>query len=213
MAITVKGVEVRADEINLEVKFQDLTEEGQKRIFLENKEDFLSDALISGYPAVRRLLWEPEIRETCSSALLNQAVIQCLENGASVEDIITLLNVPGFELDDNIRKNLIHQGERFLPIKMWIAKDKKTPLKILQDDSMFWYAAKNLRLGIDDDDSKLFETIVLHPHFVWDKEMEKKMESYTIKLYKVIMTRMQELEEKRPGQSFRKDGKTITAMM
>lgn len=63
--ITVKGVEVRADEVNVETEYQFLTEEGQKRVFLENKEEFLLDALNSDYPAVRRLLWEPEVLKSC----------------------------------------------------------------------------------------------------------------------------------------------------
>ena len=75
MAVKVKGVEVRSEELSLEVNFQDLTQEGQERIFLENKEKFVKDALQSKYSYIQRLLWEVDVKETCSSDTLNVAIL------------------------------------------------------------------------------------------------------------------------------------------
>lgn len=227
MPITVKGVEVRSKEVNTTVKvnFEDLTEEGQKRLFLEHSEEFVEVALGSKYPSVRKMLWnEKGFKEECSSITLNKAINECLKTREVVlsrrkgepiptKDIIALLDVPGFELDGIVREKLAKSG--LLAIKMWIAKDKKTTTELLQSESMFWITARNLLLGHEAEYSELFEKVVLHPNFEWDEEMEEKMEDFcfSVKDAQKMMAMMQKLEKKRALGSFRKDGKKITEIM
>ena len=165
MAITVKGVEVRTKEVrtNVRVEFDDLTEEGQKRIFLENKEEFIVEALKSRYGSVVELVWE--VKDECSSVALNAAIAECIKKGASEERILDLLNVPGFELDKKLRK-ILAISVRSLPIQIWVAKDEKTSFKLLR--KMFYNATVKL---VRDNDPQLFDAIVTNPNFKSDEEV------------------------------------------
>ena len=57
MSIFLRGKEVRKNELDrkIEVSFDDLNENGQKRMFEENKELFLTDAIISRYKNIREM--------------------------------------------------------------------------------------------------------------------------------------------------------------
>lgn len=124
--VTVKGVEVRADEVNVQTEFQFLTEEGQKRLFLENKELFLSDALNSNYPAVRRLLWEPEVLESCSSDILNTAIAVWCMMGSEEGDLMTLINAVDSKLS---KKNI-----ELIACVPWM--DIKLRVRMLQNEKI-----------------------------------------------------------------------------
>lgn len=131
------------------------------------------DALNSQYSTVRRLLWEPEVLKDCSSKLLNQAVIQCLK-GAPVGNIMDILNVPGFELEESIREILSCYGN--LHLKIWVAEDAKTALHILKSDRMFMTAGKEL---VQSGNCLLFDAIVQNPNFKWDEEVEESMKYFS----------------------------------
>lgn len=60
MAIKVKDVEVRPEEVDEDfiINFEELTEEGQKRLFRENNEKFIVDAIQSKYFSILQLVEE-----------------------------------------------------------------------------------------------------------------------------------------------------------
>lgn len=162
MAIKVRGVEVRPEEINLEVDFQDLTAEGQRRLFLENKEKFIQDVLQSKYSAVREVIWE--VRNECSSEMLNAAVVGYNKTRESETHILDLLNVPGFQLDKKVRELLGTYGVS-LSIKLWVARDENTSLELLKRmlcDAVHRFNAYN--------EVELLDAIVLNPKFDFGDE-------------------------------------------
>ncbi len=155
--ITVKGVEVRSQEVDLKVDFQDLTAEGQKRVFLENKENFVQDALNSEYPAVQEVIWE--VRNQCSAKVLNAAVVGYNEKRKSENYILDLLNVPDFQPDEETRELLGTRGA-FHSVKVWVARDEKTSLNVLE--KMFRGAANRY---FRYNEAELLDAILTNPNF------------------------------------------------
>lgn len=190
MAVKVKGVEVRSEELSLEVNFQDLTQEGQERIFLENKEKFVKDALQSKYSYIQRLLWEVDVKETCSSDTLNVAIEECIYQKASSGYILALLNVPGLQVNDKVRELLAVSTE--LQLKLWVAEDKNTSLELLKTDKLFMCATLDL---VQSRKPVLFDAIFKNPNFKWDEEIEQKMEMFSAEGRKIIKERIESLEK------------------
>lgn len=192
--VTVKGVEVRAEEVNVETEFCFLTEEGQKRVFLENKEKFLLEALNSDYFTVRRLLFEPEVIKTCSAAVLNEAIkIYCVAKSSETMDIMALIDAVGSELSEANRE-LIALGDwlhgRWKKMRIRVATDPKTSFKILKMETMFRFSALEL---IQSNDSQLFDAIVQNPNFEWDKEIEEQIEVFSPAGREIIRQRVERL--------------------
>lgn len=115
------GVEVRSTEVELTVKFEDLTQEGQQRVFLENMEKFIKEALNSKYPYIRRLLWEVDVKERCSSEVLNAAIQECIYQNISEKKIFALLNVSGFQVNEKVRELLATSTNP--QYRLWLAKN------------------------------------------------------------------------------------------
>lgn len=165
--ITVKGIPVRSEEINLEVDFQDLTEEGQRRIFLENQEEFILEALASQYVSVVEAVREATKN---SSFEQNRAIEKLLMMPGNHErEILEILKIPEMELEPEIRVRLVETREPLILLK--IARDVKTSMAILKMPQMF---AKAIRLAEGYED-QLLEAILANPNFVVDKEIEKKL--------------------------------------
>lgn len=187
--ITVKGVEVRPEEVAKEIKvsFKDLTEEGQKRIFRENKDEFIIDALKSKYSSVQNLIFE--VKNECSSIALNKAIEEAIKRGASAKRIIDLLNVPTLELDEELRKLL--SISIWTSLKKWVIQDKNTSFELLKSDQLFMYAAIEL---IQSHDSTLFDAIVKNPKFKWDEELERNIMDISPEGRKIIKARIEVLK-------------------
>lgn len=194
--ITVKGVEVRPDEVDLETEFQFLTAEGQKRLFLENKEAFLIEALTSNYSTVRRLLWEPEVLKSCSSVLLNDAIRICFLSKTLRTDIMVLMNAVGSELSDLNRELIACASwtcyENWMSLKVFIAQDEKTSLEILKIDEMFKLASIEL---VQSRDARLFDAIVTNPNFRVDDDIEEAISEISPEGRKIIRERIAELKK------------------
>lgn len=191
--ITVKGVEVRPEETDVETEFEFLTEEGQKRVFLENKELFLLDALSSNYPAVSRLLWEPKVLKSCSSDLLNQAIIPCcLDASKEVDDVKMLINTLGSKLDKGCIEFIVYAPFALVEVelKVLVAQNEKTSLKLLKE--MFCLAALKF---VDDNEPILFDAIVTNPNFELDEEIEQMTKVFTSKKAEKIKTRIERLRK------------------
>ncbi len=189
--ITVKGVEVRAEEVSIETEFRFLTEEGQKRLFLENKEAFLLDALHSGYSAVCRLLWEPEVLKSCSPALLNEAIILCLSDASKeLEDVKVLINTLGSELDEGCITFIAYAFFVEVELKVLAAKNEKTSLELLK--KMFILAVSKF---VDDNEPILFDAIVTNPNFEVDEEIEQTIRAFDSKRAEKIKKRIEQLRK------------------
>lgn len=189
--ITVKGVEVRAEEVSIETEFRFLTEEGQKRLFLENKEVFLLDALSSDYPAVCRLLWEPEVLKSCSADLLNQAIGFCCM-ATEVGDVMTLINAVGSELSKNNMEFIACASWTDVELKVLVAKNGETSLQILKNGAMFIAAASKF---VDGNDTRLFDAIVTNPNFEVDEEIEETIQAFASKRAAKIRARIEQLRK------------------
>ena len=192
--ITVKGVHVRVEELSEEIHidFEDLTEEGQKRVFLENQEDFILDALESKFPNVRRLLWEPEVLENCSPFLLNKAIAQCcfLKN-REVEDIKILINTLGSKLDKGIIEFIAVSPFVEIELKVLVVQNEKISLKNLKEKAMFQLATLKV---IEDNDFRLFDAIVKNPKFDLCWGLERVRESFSFSGFEMIASRIKELK-------------------
>ena len=186
--VTVDGVEVRSEEVkDLAVKFEDLTEKGQQRVFLQCKEGFVEEAINSNFSSVRELVWQN--KQELSSEALNKAIIRTIIKGLSASRVLELLAVPGFELDEGIRAFL--SCSKVLTIKKWVAENARTSLELLKTNQLFMTAARDL---IQSNACILFDAIVKNPNFKWDEEMEQKIENFSPKGRKIIRERIEKLK-------------------
>lgn len=184
--VTVKGVEVRAEEVNVETEFRFLTEEGQKRVFLENKELFLLDALNSNYPAVRRLLWKPEVLKSCSSDILNRAITACCM-GTEVGDLMTLINAVGSKLS---KENI-----ELIAAASWM--DMKLRVQMLQNEKISSEFLKKMFVNeamdfIQYGRCMLFDAIVQNPNF---KCYEEQIEMFAPSSRELIKERIKRVKK------------------
>ena len=186
--LKVNGVEVRIQEVKVdfEVKFSELTEDGQKRVFLENKEDFIVEALKSNYPAVQELVWQ--VKNGCSSVALNKAIEECIRRGASVNRILDLLEVPGLELEEELREILSCFVDD--SIKLWVAKDPRTPFELLKSDQMFSLAVSEM---VHDRGTELFDRIVANPNFKENEDIDRLIKEFSSNQEKEVRARMKEI--------------------
>lgn len=188
MSITVEGINVRIKEVSkdFKVKFKDLTEAGQKRLFKENKDIFFFDALTSKYKSVRTLALIK--KDNCSSVSLNKAIklLEKEKRATNVNLIIELLNIPNLDLDDSLRKSLAHSD--YWELRLWIANDKNTPLQILKE--MLWSATK---IFIGYDSSTEMDAIITNPNFELDEEVEQIIKRFNPTAVSKIESRIKEL--------------------
>lgn len=143
MSIKVKGVPIRNEELSydMEIPFSSLTFEGQKRMFLDNKNLFIFEAFTSKYDIVRQLA-RANISE-CSSISLNKALKNLLSEAGNCNLILEILNIPNFILENDVRITL--STSDYWPLRQWVANDINTPLSLLYDmlipavQSVFWH--------------------------------------------------------------------------
>lgn len=164
MSIFINGLKVRSSELNedFEVQFKDLNEKGQRRLFTENKTLFLYDALTSEYESIQAL--PLQFKDEYSSETLNSIIKKVLSKmllSKECDLILEFLNIPGFELDEDLRKDL--SFSQFYPIKCWVAKSEKTSTEILK--SMFLH---DVCYSVWSNWYVLLDLIISNPNFRFD---------------------------------------------
>ncbi len=145
MSIKVKGIPIRNEELSydMEIPFSNLTGEGQARMFLDNKDVFICEALSSKYNTVKQLA-RNNISD-CSSVTLNET-LKFLLIGRIVVNcdlILEILSIPHLVLEDSVRVYL--STSDYWPLRQWVAKDSNTPSDLLYKmlipavNSVFWH--------------------------------------------------------------------------
>lgn len=163
MKIKINGVEVRNELLGeeVEMKFENLTPEVQEKVFLDNKEAYLVDALISKHQTVNSLAIQ-NMKEL-SNPVLNQAVKVLIEGPfdyKKVDILLAILSIENLKLSYDLREKLA-----FCPywsIKKWVAQNKETPGYILRQ---MFIKEKN--------DMELLNLIIKNTRFKLDKELIK----------------------------------------
>lgn len=192
MSIIVKGadtrIEVDGEEVDkdLSVKFYELTEEGQKRVFKENKDIFFFDALKSSYMSVRN--YARSLKEECSSETLNEAIKNLIIFKVSdkITLIIELLNTERLEIDEELRKTLANSD--YWKLRLWVAEDKNTSLSILKEmlpDAIKRFFWRNSSTNID--------AIITNSNFELDEEVKQILEKFSLDEGTKIEARIKEL--------------------
>lgn len=113
------------------------------------------------------------------------------DNYVSGKDIIDLLNVPDFRLDNKLRVRLAESGDWTL--KRWVARDSKTPLNILKSTLMFELAATRV-ITSKGTETDLFDEIICNRNFWWCRDMERIMKKYSWREAQMIVLRIKELD-------------------
>lgn len=169
MNIVVNGVPVRQEELknDIELKFEDLNEKGQRRVFLENKGKFIFDAFTSEYTRIQKL--PLKYQDEYDSDTLNKTISFILKNtriSKNTDIILTLLNNKNLKLYETLRSNLATCDYPLL--KVWVAQSKDTSVKLL--NTMFIYEASNL---VCLDYTMVFDAIIQNPNFVLTEQTKK----------------------------------------
>lgn len=164
MSVFLKGKEVRKNELKkeIEVSFDDLNENGQQRMFEEDKDLFLADAIISYYKDIREKA-EKYAYEECSNETLNQIIWKVYTKQGRytnryIDTILKLLNIPRLKLSNYIQ-NEFANSENYM-LKIWlITKYSGTSNETLNtmlnfELNKFW-----------NNESNLVDKIIMHPNF------------------------------------------------
>lgn len=102
---TVKGKKVRIDELTFdnEVDFDRLNSSGQERLFLEDKNLFFFDALMSKESSIQELAKKHMAK--CSSKILNETLKNLILGYPEKYEpklVLEILSVPHLQLDSDI---------------------------------------------------------------------------------------------------------------
>lgn len=194
MGITVKGIKVRAEELNKHytVAFNEINEAGQKRIFLEYKDMFFFDSITSRYESVRQLALSK--KNECTSETIKNAIKTLIPSCSIVgvydmDMVLELLGCRNFQLDESLREKL--SRTQYWPVRAWVAKDAGTSTKML-NDMLVNEALSFSFYGT----TMVLEPIILNPNFELldkTKEILEKMSSST---YSKIINKIEELTKK-----------------
>lgn len=143
MSIKVKGIIARSDELSydMEIPFSNLTVKGQERLFLENKDLFICEALKSKYDYIRDLVRTNF--KSCSSEALNEAIKFLLSGYTNCDLIMEILATSNLVLEDDVRISLSESD--YWQLRQWVAYDTNTSLDLLYKmlipavQSVFWH--------------------------------------------------------------------------
>lgn len=163
MSIFLKGKEVRENELNkeVEVSFHDLNENGQQKMFEEDKDLFLADAIISKYKNIREKA-ENYACEECSNIALNQLILQFFYaqgryTNRYITIILKLLNIPRLKLLNTTQRTFAESDNYIL--KECLTKYSGTSNEIL--NTMLNFELKKFW----NNESDLVDKIIMHPNF------------------------------------------------
>ncbi len=193
MAIKVKDVEVRPEEVDEDfiINFEELTEEGQKRLFRENNEKFIVDAIQSKYFSILQLV--EESMQQCSSKTLNSVILYWLEKykrkKVNEDMVLKILMLPNLKLSEKNRRGLATSMS--LKWRLWVAKNEETSLDVLKLRQMFYWGTCYFAL---DGYPKLFDAIVVNPNFRVDEYIEEEISLFKPDEQKRIRSRIEELK-------------------
>lgn len=164
MSIFLKGKEVRENELNkeIEVSFHDLNEKGQQRMFEENKDLFVVDAIISEYKSIREKAENYAYEEGCND-ILNLIIWKLFDaqgryTNRYISTILKILNVPRLKLLNTIQLKFANSDNYIL--KEWlITKYNGTSNDILN------IILKNELDKFMNNESNLVDKIIMNPKF------------------------------------------------
>lgn len=191
MSIFLKGKEVRENELNrkIEVSFHDLNEKGQQRMFEENKDLFVADAIISEYKNIREKA-ENYAYEEGSNEILNLIIVELFNaqgryTNRYISIILKLLNIPRLKLLNTIQLKFARSDNYIL--KEWlITKYSGTSNDILN------IILKNELDKFMNNESSLVDKIIMNPKF----ELTLEGKYYGFGIIEKIEARIKELREK-----------------
>ncbi len=187
MSIFLRGKEVRKNELDrkIEVSFDDLNENGQKRMFEENKELFLTDAIISRYKNIREMA-ENYAYEECSNEILNQTIWQLYNmQGRYITIILKLLNIHRLKLLNYLQNEFANSDNYIL--KEWLI----TKYSGTSNDTLNAILAKELDKFCNNE-KNLVDEIIMNRNF----ELTLLGECYGFGAIQKIEARIKELREK-----------------
>lgn len=191
MSIFLKGKEVRENELNkqIEVFFHDLNENGQKRMFEENKDLFLADAIISAYKNIRESAKKYAF-EDCSNEILNEVIFELYRRQGTytnrfIKEILYLLNIPRLKLKNYIQ--IAFANSINYALKVWLV----TEYSEISNDILNIVLSNELD-GFWKNESNLVNKIIMNPKF----KLTLKGEDYGFGIIEKIEARIKELKEK-----------------
>lgn len=171
MCITVNGIEVRSSEIkpDISVKFSDLTKEAQIRLFSENKDTFLYEALTSDYSEVHNMAINSKIEY--SAEAVNDTISSILKTDMTEEKaewIRELIDAQDFKLNEEIRKKFSNCP--YWQLRVWVAKDKYTSEQLL--NRMFLIECVNF---IKKDCCLVLHAVIQNKNFKMTEQLRQRM--------------------------------------
>lgn len=192
MSIFLKGKEVRENELNkqIEVSFHDLNENGQKRMFEENKDLFVEDAIISEYKNIREKA-ENYAYEESSNEILNLIIWKLFDEQGRytnryISTILKILNVPRLKLLNTIQLKFARSDNYIL--KEWLI----TKYAGVSNDILNIILQGELDKFCDSNEENLVDKIIMNPKF----ELTLDGKYYGYGRIEKIEARIKELREK-----------------
>lgn len=191
MSIVLKGKEVREDELNkeIEVSFHDLNEKGQQRMFEEDKDLFVVDAIISNYKNIREKA-ENYAYEECSNEILNLIIWKLFDaqgeyTNRYISIILKLLNIPRLRLLNTIQIKFATSHNDIL--KEWLV----TKYPEVSNYTLNRILSKELKKFYNNEEN-LVDKIIMNPKF----ELTLEGKHYGFGIIEKIQARIKELKGK-----------------
>lgn len=163
MSIFLEGKKVREDELNekIEVPFNDLDENGQKRMFSEDKDLFLADAIISAYRNIRESARKYAF-EDCPNEILNEVIWELYRRQGKytnrfIKEILYLLNIPRLKLEDSLQIEFATSNNGVL--KEWLVTNPETSNDILNIALRCEFGEYWIKKSV------LIDKIIMNPNF------------------------------------------------
>lgn len=185
MSILLKGIAVRPSEVNknYNCSFEDLTKDGQIRLFLENVDLFFYDACISQYSDVRHLT--ENCAKKCKAETIEACILELTNQKISYDCrmVLKILDSSKIIPSELFKKQL--SRSYYWPIRIWVAKQKSNSNAFLQE--MF---LRELPSFFEYDESMVIDVIVVHPSFNITEDFEKKLKRYGDANYTKILSRL-----------------------
>lgn len=192
MGIVLKGKEVRENELNkeIEVSFHDLNEKGQQRMFEEDKDLFVANAIISEYKNIREKA-ENYAYEECSNEILNLIIWKLFDEQGRytnryISTILKILNVPRLKLLNTIQLKFARSDNYIL--KEWLI----TKYAGVSNDILNIILQGELDKFCDSNEENLVDKIIMNPKF----ELTLDGKYYGYGRIEKIEARIKELREK-----------------
>lgn len=154
----------------VKLEFKDLSEETQKRLYLENKEKFKKEAAKSQYNYVREFLIRDEGTDS-------ETLDELFKVETNTQNILKLLKHPNFQMNDETKKKLSKSDN--WKLRELAAKDETNTSEFLNQ------MLRNEIEGVQDED--VINAILNNLNFKMEEETRKKLsESINAVFRKII---------------------------